>query len=110
MRVCTIGDLNGSAWAWYARVRVAAELPLAEYRRLTRAGRSLGEEVLRAFEAAGCQAAVATLADDDPAPPGWSRPAGAPVYVRLLAPPPRSAPARVQSTHATTNRARDASR
>lgn len=110
MRVCTIGDLNGSAWAWYARVRVVAELPLAEYRRVTGAGRNLGEEVLRAFDAAGCQAAVATLAEDDPAPSGWPRPAGAPVYVRLLSPPSQSAPARIQSTHATTNRARDASR
>lgn len=87
MRICTIGDLNSSPWAWYARVRVVAELPLAEYRRVTSAGRSLGQEVLRAFETAGCQAAVAILTEDDPAPPGWLRPTGAPVYVRLLSPP-----------------------
>ncbi len=87
MRICTIGDLNSSPWAWYARVRVVAELPLAEYRRVTSAGRSLGHEVLRAFETAGCQAAVAILTEDDPAPPGWLRPTGAPVYVRLLSPP-----------------------
>jgi hypothetical protein len=110
MNVCTVGDVSVSQWAWYARVRVKAELPLAEYRRLNGAGGRPGEEVLRAFEAAGCEAAVATLTEKDPTPWGWSRPADAPVYVRLLSRPPQPASTRIQSSHATTNRARGASR
>lgn len=80
-KICSIGDTAGTgSWAWYSRVRVVAEMPLAEYRRVVRERGAVPVEVEEAFRSAGCVAAVASLAPGDPAPKGWSRVAVADGY------------------------------
>lgn len=80
-RICSIANTAGTGnWAWYSRVRVVAEMPLAEYQRVVTERGALPAEVETAFSEAGCVAAVATLGPGVPKPEGWVEIAGAANY------------------------------
>ncbi|MCS7043163.1 MAG: hypothetical protein NZR01_10260 [Bryobacteraceae bacterium] len=79
--VCSIANTaDTGSWAWYARVRVVAEMPIQEYRKASASGRLVLSEVEEAFRKAGCRAAVATLDPTDTPPSGWSQIPGAGNY------------------------------